>query len=407
MGEDLFWALRGGGAASFCVVLAWKIKLVPVPEKVMVFNEAIGNRGGVTTTDLAAKWQEIADKIDNDLFIRLTLSSSNETVKASFMGMYLGNSEKLLEIMNAKFPELGLNKTECIEVKWIESLGQGLKWGWAPSSPVMCGVVGSSARCKSVALLLSCFEMLFLRSDGKGRLRFWDNILGSGGLEDVALILYSNRFIVDVVSVELMEPPEDVKDNFAKELYGESVQLSKHGNNDHVLENLDDPFYGSSDEDYSETRVLDNENKLRRVKFESAGYREGIVAGKEAIAQEGYNFGYKESVLDGYKFGIVRGVSSALAFLPDELREKLIDEQETREKFQKLHSSVHALSTEVAMKRFYETLTTKQGEKKSGEEGSDSGSASGVNATTDLGSYVTELSSLLEKSPKIEIKLDT
>ncbi|CAE5959239.1 unnamed protein product [Arabidopsis arenosa] len=206
-----------------------------------------------------------------------------------------------------------------------------------------------------------------------------------------------------------MEPPEDLKDDFAKELYGESVQLSKHGNNDHVLENLDDPFYGSSDEDYSETRVLANENKLRRVKFESAGYRDGIVAGKEAIAQEGYNFGYKESVLDGYKFGIVRGVSSALAFLPDELREKLIDEQETRERFQKLHSSVHALSTEVAMKRFYETLTTKQGEEKSGEEGLVSGSVSGsgVNATTDLGSYVTELSSLLEKSPKIEVKLDT
>jgi len=140
MGEDLFWALRGGGAASFCVVLAWKIKLVPVPEKVTVFNvETIGNRGGVTPTDLAAKWQEIADKIDNDLFIRLTLSSSNKTVKASFMGMYLGNSEKLLEIMNAKFPELGLNKTECIEMKWIESV---LFWlsippGTAPTSVML------------------------------------------------------------------------------------------------------------------------------------------------------------------------------------------------------------------------------------------------------------------------------
>ncbi|XP_010500000.1 PREDICTED: berberine bridge enzyme-like 4 [Camelina sativa] len=123
MGEDLFWALRGGGAASFCVVLAWKIKLVPVPEKVTVFNvETVGNRGGVTTTDLVAKWQEIADKVDNDLFIRLTLSSSNKTVKASFMGMFLGDSEKLLEIMNAKFPELGINKTECIEMKWIESV---------------------------------------------------------------------------------------------------------------------------------------------------------------------------------------------------------------------------------------------------------------------------------------------
>ncbi|XP_010461273.1 PREDICTED: uncharacterized protein LOC104742013 isoform X2 [Camelina sativa] len=181
------------------------------------------------------------------------------------------------------------------------------------------------------------------------------------------------------------------------------------GNVDHSLEDSDDPFYGSSDEEYSEARVLDNDNKLRREKFHTAGYREGIAAGQEAIAQEGYNFGYKESVLAGYKFGIVRGVSSALAFLPDELREKLIDEQETREKFQKLHCSVHALSTEAAMKLFYGALTSKEGEEKSGAEGSDSGSASGsgVNATTDLGSYVAELNSLLDKSPKIEVKLDT
>ncbi|KAL1205041.1 Berberine bridge enzyme-like 9 [Cardamine amara subsp. amara] len=123
MGEDLFWALRGGGAASFCVVLAWKIKLVPTPEKVTVFNaETVGNRGSVNTTELVAKWQEIADKIDNDLFIRLTLGASKKTVKASFMGMFLGNSAKLLEIMNVNFPELGLKQTECVEMKWIESV---------------------------------------------------------------------------------------------------------------------------------------------------------------------------------------------------------------------------------------------------------------------------------------------
>ncbi|CAN7127191.1 unnamed protein product [Brassica rapa subsp. narinosa] len=140
MGEDLFWALRGGGAASFCVVLAWKIKLVPVPGKVTVFNvETVGNRGGVNTTELVLKWQEIADKTDNNLFIRLTLSTSNKTVKASFMGMFLGDSAKLLEIMNTGFPELGLNKSECLEMKWIESV---LFWlsippGTAPTSVIL------------------------------------------------------------------------------------------------------------------------------------------------------------------------------------------------------------------------------------------------------------------------------
>ncbi|KAK1573044.1 hypothetical protein Q3G72_018920 [Acer saccharum] len=38
MGEDLFWAIRGGGGASFGVILSWKIKLVPFPEKVTVFK---------------------------------------------------------------------------------------------------------------------------------------------------------------------------------------------------------------------------------------------------------------------------------------------------------------------------------------------------------------------------------
>ena len=37
MGEDLFWAIRGGGAASFGVVVAWKIRLVPVPSTVTTF----------------------------------------------------------------------------------------------------------------------------------------------------------------------------------------------------------------------------------------------------------------------------------------------------------------------------------------------------------------------------------
>ncbi|KAF8112889.1 hypothetical protein N665_0059s0027 [Sinapis alba] len=209
-----------------------------------------------------------------------------------------------------------------------------------------------------------------------------------------------------------MEPPEDGKSNFAKELYGESLQLSKPesslglGN----LANVDESFYGSSDEEPSEAYSMNKDTENRREKFHTLGYRDGISAGQEAAAQEGYNVGYKESVLAGYKFGIVRGVSSALAFLPDELREKLIDEQETRDKFKKLHGSLHDLSTDTALKLFYGALTTKQGKEKSGEEGPGSSlgsSGSGVAATNDLGSYVTDLSSLLDKSPKIEVRLDT
>lgn len=38
MGEDLFWAIRVGGGASFGVILAYKIQSVPVPETETVFR---------------------------------------------------------------------------------------------------------------------------------------------------------------------------------------------------------------------------------------------------------------------------------------------------------------------------------------------------------------------------------
>ncbi|KAL2494227.1 FAD-binding Berberine family protein [Forsythia ovata] len=45
MGEDLFWAITGGGGSSFGVVLAYKIKLVRVPSRVTVFRSHKNLRG--------------------------------------------------------------------------------------------------------------------------------------------------------------------------------------------------------------------------------------------------------------------------------------------------------------------------------------------------------------------------
>ncbi|WMV15527.1 hypothetical protein MTR67_008912 [Solanum verrucosum] len=33
MGEDHFWAIRGGGGTSFGLVISWKVKLLDIPEK--------------------------------------------------------------------------------------------------------------------------------------------------------------------------------------------------------------------------------------------------------------------------------------------------------------------------------------------------------------------------------------
>ncbi|GKE62282.1 berberine bridge enzyme-like protein 8 [Tanacetum coccineum] len=40
MGEDLFWAIRGGGGASFGVVLSYTVKIVRIPEISTVYDNA-------------------------------------------------------------------------------------------------------------------------------------------------------------------------------------------------------------------------------------------------------------------------------------------------------------------------------------------------------------------------------
>ncbi|KAL6991936.1 Berberine bridge enzyme-like 1 [Sarracenia purpurea var. burkii] len=124
MGEDLFWAIRGGGGASFGVVLSYKIRLVPVPETVTVFR--VQKTLAQNATDIVHRWQFVADKIDNDLFMRLLLQpvtvNKSRTVRASFISLFLGDAARLMEVMDKDFPELGLQKEDCMEMSWIQSV---------------------------------------------------------------------------------------------------------------------------------------------------------------------------------------------------------------------------------------------------------------------------------------------
>ncbi|EEF39187.1 Reticuline oxidase precursor, putative [Ricinus communis] len=124
MGEDLFWAIRGGGGASFGVIVSWKIKLVLVPEIVTVFRVEKTLEEGAS--DIVYQWQQVADKIHKDLFIRVVLNRAvrhgQETVKAKFNALFLGNAERLVGLMDEKFPELGLLHKDCKEMSWIESV---------------------------------------------------------------------------------------------------------------------------------------------------------------------------------------------------------------------------------------------------------------------------------------------
>ncbi|CAN6909560.1 unnamed protein product [Brassica oleracea] len=121
MGEDYFWAIRGGGGSSFGVVLSWKIRLVDVPLTVTVFK--VSKTSENQAVQIINKWQYVADKVADDLFIRATLERSNDNmVQASFSGLYLGPVNDLLTLMEVKFPILGLEAEDCTEMSWIESV---------------------------------------------------------------------------------------------------------------------------------------------------------------------------------------------------------------------------------------------------------------------------------------------
>ncbi|XP_050290803.1 berberine bridge enzyme-like 4 [Quercus robur] len=128
MGEDLFWAIRGGGGASFGVILSWKIKLLRVPPIVTVFHANRTLEQGAT--DIAYQWQHVGHKLPEDLFIRVMPQVFNasqdsqrgkKTVVIAFIGLFLGQTQGLLSLLNESFPQLGLQQNECNEMSWVES----------------------------------------------------------------------------------------------------------------------------------------------------------------------------------------------------------------------------------------------------------------------------------------------
>ncbi|KAL6658291.1 hypothetical protein ACP70R_003877 [Stipagrostis hirtigluma subsp. patula] len=115
MGEDLFWAIRGGGGESFGVVLSWKLRLGRVPETVTVFS--IRRARNQSAIDLITKWQEIAPAMPRDLYLRVLIRNQ----RADFEALYLGRCRRLLRLMRRRFPELGMAQPDCQEMSWVQS----------------------------------------------------------------------------------------------------------------------------------------------------------------------------------------------------------------------------------------------------------------------------------------------
>ncbi|XVF37894.1 hypothetical protein REPUB_Repub20aG0050400 [Reevesia pubescens] len=126
MGEDLFWAIRGGGGGSFGIVLAWKVNLVHVPETVTVFR--IFKTLEQNATQIVNRWQLVANKFPDDIFSAVSFTRVNSskdgknTILATFNSLFLGGIDELIPLMQDRFPELGLLKEDCNEMSWIESI---------------------------------------------------------------------------------------------------------------------------------------------------------------------------------------------------------------------------------------------------------------------------------------------
>ncbi|PHT42476.1 hypothetical protein CQW23_16501 [Capsicum baccatum] len=85
-------------------------------------------------TDAIVQWQNVANKIDNDLFMRLLIqpftvnntkkakgAKDTKTIRATFIALFLGNSSRLMSLVSKEFPALGLTNQDCFQMSWIDS----------------------------------------------------------------------------------------------------------------------------------------------------------------------------------------------------------------------------------------------------------------------------------------------
>ncbi|CAN6553490.1 unnamed protein product [Malus baccata var. baccata] len=111
MGEDLFWAIRGGGGASFGVICFLENQIGFRP----------GNCHGIT--DIVHRWQYIADEVHQDPLVRVVVMPVNkkghQTVKAKFVALFLGNGERLHALRDESLPQLCLKDEDYTEMSWI------------------------------------------------------------------------------------------------------------------------------------------------------------------------------------------------------------------------------------------------------------------------------------------------
>ncbi|BBN02547.1 hypothetical protein MPTK1_2g16160 [Marchantia polymorpha subsp. ruderalis] len=166
------------------------------------------------------------------------------------------------------------------------------------------------------------------------------------------------------------------------------------GSSESESREFEDDVWGADDDDAgvvgrsSQTDAdLAREWEARRNQFHTLGYRDGISAGKESKAQEGFNVGFEEAVVAGYNWGLARGATSAFAALSPALKESLLTDKDATNRLESLNTSISSISSTDAMRIFYEETILRKGT---------TGSQEGVQIVT------TENSNIVIASPQTE-----
>lgn len=125
MGEDVFWAIRGGGGGNWGIIYAWKIRLVKVPEIVTAFTFSRTEGKRYKVAKLVETWQNVAPYLPDEFHIMVFISSGlvqAKGVSLLFQGLYQGPRTKAISILTEKFPDVGIVEGELKEMSWIESV---------------------------------------------------------------------------------------------------------------------------------------------------------------------------------------------------------------------------------------------------------------------------------------------
>jgi len=130
------------------------------------------------------------------------------------------------------------------------------------------------------------------------------------------------------------------------------------------------------------------------------GYRDGITEGQKDSAQEGFNVGFRQSVNVGYKWGLVRGVTSAIASLPDNLKEKLVPDAQCRRKILDVHTSVQEMSADDALQMFLENICESN---HASDDLHATSTADGATESNRIKSLSNDLVLLLHECPDIKV----